>query len=147
MAKNSLAGVAKPGDGPILADKVDKNAVARTARLLGDTWLLLIICELLEGTRRFGEIQEALGKNNPRGVNPQTLSGRLKQLEHCGIITRRAYAEIPPRVEYELTAKGFGVSEIVKALEAYGREHMSEVVEEEPASCPGESVCPSTGEG
>lgn len=149
MAKNSLAEEMQPGDTPLSVNKVDKNAVARTARLLGDTWLLLIICELLEGTRRFGEIQEALGKNNPRSVNPQTLSGRLKQLEHCGIITRRAYAEIPPRVEYELTAKGYGVTEIVKALETYGQKHMSEVVEvveEGLATCPGESGCPSTGE-
>jgi len=149
MAKNSLVAAAPPGVSSSGAAKVevDKIAVARSARLLGDTWLLLIICELLEGTRRFGEIQEALGKNNPRGVNPQTLSGRLKQLEHCGIITRKAYAEIPPRVEYELTAKGYGVSEIVMALEAYGQQHMSELPQEGPEVCPGESGdCPPTGE-
>jgi DNA-binding HxlR family transcriptional regulator len=146
MAKNSLVAAAPPGVSPSGAAKVDKIAVARSARLLGDTWLLLIICELLEGTRRFGEIQEALGKNNPRGVNPQTLSGRLKQLEHCGIITRKAYAEIPPRVEYELTAKGYGVSEIVMALEGYGQQHMSELDQEGPEACPGESDCPSPGE-
>src|SRR4051794_4176119 len=139
MTNNLLSGEKAATSGQELPDK---QAVARTARLLGDTWLLLIICELLEGTRRFGEIQEALGRNNPRGVNPQTLSGRLKQLEHCGIITRRAYAEIPPRVEYELTAKGYGVSEIVVALEGYGKKHMSELAEEGAEPCPGESSCP-----
>jgi DNA-binding HxlR family transcriptional regulator len=111
--------------------------VTWTARLLGDTWLLLIICELLEGTKRFGEIQDGLGK-----INPQTLSGRLKMLEHCGIITRKAYAEIPPRVEYDLTEKGYGVSEIVKALAMFGQKYMAEV-EPEIQACPGPQDCSS----
>lgn len=137
MVKESFAGAERPGEISLSADRVDKDAVARTARLLGDTWSLLIICELLEGVKRFGEIQEGLGKNQPRGVNPQTLSGRLKMLEHCGIVTRQAYAEIPPRVEYQLTAKGYGVSEIVVALEAFGRKHMAEELEPALGECPG----------
>ena len=145
MAKNSPAEVERPGNSQISKEQVDKKAVALSARLLGDTWLLLIICELLEGTKRFGEIQEALGKNNPRGVNPQTLSGRLKQLEHCGIITRKAYAEIPPRVEYELTSKGLGVAEIVAALESYAQKFMSEEFEGLTA-CTGAGECPSQAE-
>ncbi len=132
MANNLLSGETMPIPGRFL---VDKDAVAWTARLLGDKWLLLIICELLEGTRRFGEIQEGLGK-----INPQTLSGRLKMLEHCGIVTRTAYAEIPPRVEYDLTEKGFGVSEIVQALAAFGKIHMGEDAPEMSA-CPGGGEC------
>jgi DNA-binding HxlR family transcriptional regulator len=76
-------------------------------------------------------------------VNPQTLSGRLKVLEHCGIVTRTAYAEIPPRVEYDLTEKGRGVSEIVKALAAFGQKYRAEIEAEmgitpcsEAAECP-----------
>jgi DNA-binding HxlR family transcriptional regulator len=135
MTNNLLSGEKVATSGQELPDK---QAVAWTARLLGDTWLLLIICELLEGTRRFGEIQEGLGK-----VNPQTLSGRLKVLEHCGIVTRTAYAEIPPRVEYDLTEKGRGVSEIVKALAAFGQKYRAEIEAEmgitpcaEAAECP-----------
>ncbi|MBN9388949.1 MAG: helix-turn-helix transcriptional regulator [Chloroflexi bacterium] len=145
MGKNAFPDVPLSQDSLSGKEEVDKKAVARSARLLGDTWLLLIICELLEGTKRFGEIQEALGKNNPRGVNPQTLSGRLKQLEHCGIITRKAYAEIPPRVEYELTEKGFGVTEIVTALEAFGQKHMYEEIEA-TLPCPGSGQCPPQSE-
>lgn len=113
---------------------LDKAAVKWAAELLGRTWLLQIICELLEGTRRFGEIQDGLGK-----INPQTLSSRLKMLEHCGIVTRTAYAEIPPRVEYDLTEKGYGISEIVQALAVFGKTYMGE----EPPEMP---PCPGTGE-
>ena len=135
MPEDLLSGENNHAGGLVLPDK---KAVAWTARLLGDTWSLLIICELLEGTKRFGEIQEGLGK-----INPQTLSGRLKLLEHCGIITRKAYAEIPPRVEYDLTEKGYGVSEIVQALAAYGKNYMHEVASEMPP-CPGEECPPET---
>jgi len=121
MSRN-LAPVEKPEC--IEADTLDKNALVRAARLLGDTWALLIIRELLDGTKRFGEVQEGLGK-----INPQTLSGRLKHLEHCGIVTRQAYAEIPPRVEYSLTEKGQAVSEIVKALTAFGEKYTEAVCE------------------
>ncbi len=99
----------------------DKAAIIWAARMLGDTWLLLIIRELLEGTRRFREIQDGLGK-----INPQTLSGRLKQLEQCGLSTRQAFAEIPPRVEYSLTEKGYAVSAIVKALGNFGQQYMEQ---------------------
>lgn len=111
----------------------DKEAVAWTARLLGDTWLLLIICELMDGKKRFGEIQERVGK-----INPQTLSGRLKKLEECGIITRTAYAEIPPRVEYDLTEKGRSISEIVQAMAVFGNTYMNKEKPPCPAVCPAE---------
>lgn len=101
--------------------QANKAAIMRAAQLLGDTWLLLIIRELVEGTKRFGELQEGLGK-----INPQTLSGRLKQLEHCGFLTRQAYAEIPPRVEYALTEKGQAVSKILVALAEYGEKYLPE---------------------
>jgi DNA-binding HxlR family transcriptional regulator len=107
----------------------ERKAIVRATKLLGDTWMLLIIRELLDGTRRFGEIQHSLDK-----INPQTLSVRLKELEHCGIVTRQAYAEIPPRVEYSLTEKGYAVSEIVKALTVFAITYMSENSNEEPCN-------------
>src|SRR5689334_1574234 len=72
---------------------LNKEAIVLAATLVGDTWLLLIINELLDGTKRFGQIQEGLQK-----ITAQTLSGRLKTLEHCGMVTRYSYNEIPPRV-------------------------------------------------
>ena len=121
----------------------DKAAVAWTARLLGDTWLLLIICELMEGKKRFGEIQEGVGKINPKTINPQTLSGRLKMLEKCGMITRKAYAEIPPRVEYDLTEKGHCISEVVQAMATFGKTYMNREGPEMlpcPTDCPAEEL-------
>lgn len=67
---------------------LDKKATALAAGLLGDSWLVLIISELLEGTKRFSQVQEGLKK-----ISVQTLSSRLKLLEHCGIVTRHYYSE------------------------------------------------------
>jgi len=104
-------------------DKVmlDKRAIARAAHMLGDTWALLIISELINGSRRFGEIQEALEK-----ISSQTLTNRLKMLEKYGFVVREAFLEIPPRVEYHLTDKGIAVEAILRSLAEFGAEYMPE---------------------
>ncbi|MDI3341535.1 MAG: helix-turn-helix domain-containing protein [Sphaerobacter sp.] len=89
-------------------------AVTRAARLLGDHWTLLILRDLGGGCRRFRELQESTG------MSPGVLSGRLRSLEAAGMITRRQYSEIPPRVEYTLTEKGRAALPIVEQLRAYG---------------------------
>lgn len=99
--------------------ELDKKAIALAAELLGDRWLLLIIGELLEGTKRFSQIQEGLEK-----ITAQTLSGRLKLMEHCKIVTRYSYNEIPPRVEYTLTEKGLDIYEILRALSEFGEKYL-----------------------
>lgn len=99
---------------------LDKRAMELSAGLLGDTWLLLIIAELFEGTKRFSQIQEGLSKK----ITSQTLSGRLKLLEHCGIVTREYFNEIPPRVEYTLTRKGLDIYAILKALSEFGEKYL-----------------------
>jgi DNA-binding HxlR family transcriptional regulator len=95
--------------------------IAKTARLVGDTWTLLIVRDLLSGPKRFGQLQESLGN-----ISPKTLSQRLKMLEHAGFIWRHAYAEIPPRVEYDLTEKGEALSDIIQALFEFGERHLSD---------------------
>ncbi len=110
---------------------LDKTAIVQAARMLGDTWFLLIIRELLDGKKRYGEIQEGLEK-----VSPQTLSGRLKLLEQLGFVTRHAYAEIPPRVEYALTDKGFAVSDVLRALSEFGKQYFQEMSSTEEDDCP-----------
>jgi DNA-binding HxlR family transcriptional regulator len=94
--------------------------VARTARLLGDEWMILIVHDLLSGAKRFGELQNSLGK-----VSPKTLSDRLKRLESADLISRQAYPEIPPRVEYQLTEKGRALSEVVEAMRDFGERYLS----------------------
>jgi DNA-binding HxlR family transcriptional regulator len=89
-------------------------------RLLGDPWILLVVITLLPGSRRFNELRELMGH-----VSPRTLSQRLKILEDMQLVERRAFLEIPPRVEYRLTAKGQALGEVIGAIERFAQEHLS----------------------
>ena len=95
--------------------------LGRALRLLGDTPTLLIIFTLLRGTRRFGELRAAIGD-----VSPKTIAQRLRLLEEAGFVRRRAFAEIPPRVEYDLTEKGFALADIMTAIETFGARYLSD---------------------
>lgn len=95
--------------------------IARTAELLGDTWTILIVRDLMSGSKRFGQLQESL-----QGVSPKTLSHRLKVLESADILTRHAFPEIPPRVEYTLTPKGCALVEIIEAMRHFGEEYLGD---------------------
>lgn len=99
--------------------------IARAARLLGDTWTLLIVRSLMDGSRRFNELQELLGK-----VSSGTLSQRLKSLEAAALIERHAYAEIPPRVEYALTDKGRALVSVMQALGEFGAQYLCDPPDE-----------------
>jgi Predicted transcriptional regulators len=94
--------------------------VTRAAKLLGDHWTLLIVHDLANGCRRFHQLQESTG------MSPGVLSGRLRHLEAAGMITRRQYSEIPPRVEYTLTEKGRAVLPIIELLRDYGETWLAE---------------------
>ncbi|PAZ14008.1 transcriptional regulator [Streptomyces sp. SA15] len=85
--------------------------VARFLTLLNGPWATLIVRELLLGPRRFTELRGTLP-----GISPHTLTSRLRQFEQYGIVTRTAYAEIPPRVEYRLTPLGEGLREVLEAM-------------------------------
>jgi DNA-binding HxlR family transcriptional regulator len=89
--------------------------VARAVRSLDRKWTLLIVRDLLGGTRRFGELRESLV-----GISPKTLTDRLRDLTRSGLVERVMYAEIPPRVEYSLTEAGRNVAPVVAALAAFG---------------------------
>ena len=89
--------------------------VARAVRSLDGKWTLLIIRDLLGGTRRFGELRASLD-----GISPKTLTDRLRELADDGLITRTMYAEIPPRVEYALTDRGRAAEPIIRALGEWG---------------------------
>ena len=91
-------------------------------RLLGDAWTLIIVYTLLSGTKRFGELLQAMGN-----VSPKTLSQRLKMLEEMGFVQRQAFLEIPPRVEYCLTEKGLALVDIMEAIKQFGQRYLSDV--------------------
>ncbi len=93
--------------------------VAHTVGILGGKWTLLIVRELLGGPKRFGALATGLGT-----VNPKTLTERLRLLEQQGIVDRTAYAEMPPRVEYALTARGRTLEPVLGALWRWGADDL-----------------------
>lgn len=95
-------------------DTTTSCPIARAAKLFGDHWTLLILRDLEGGCRRFRALESSTG------MSPGVLSGRLRLLEAAGVITRRQYAEIPPRVEYTLTEKGRAALPLIDQLRAYG---------------------------
>ncbi|MBE3590197.1 MAG: helix-turn-helix transcriptional regulator [Firmicutes bacterium] len=90
--------------------------MARSAQVLGDEWKLLILRDLIDGPRRFTELERSV-----RGISPRTLSQRLRALQRDGLVECTAYAESPPRVEYRLTAMGREFVPIIEMMRAYGR--------------------------
>lgn len=92
--------------------------VARVVDLLGDPCSLLIMRDLLERPRRFGELEDSLG-----GMSPRTLTNKLKRLKKDGLIVRRSFSK-PIRSRYELTNKGAAFQKVVDAMRAYGKKYL-----------------------
>jgi DNA-binding HxlR family transcriptional regulator len=90
-------------------------SIEKTLEILNGKWSFLILRDLFCGTKRFGELRKSLA-----GISPKTLSERLKELEQKDIVTRTAYATIPPTVEYTLTEKGQSLKPIIKAMKIWG---------------------------
>jgi len=93
----------------------DECPVLATARIVSGKWTLLVLRDLVDGPRRFGELERSLS-----GISPRTLSCRLRALEEEHVVARQVYAEAPPRVEYRLTDKGEALIPIIEAMRAYG---------------------------
>ena len=91
--------------------------VCRTADIVCGKWTLLVIRDLADGRSRFCELERSL-----EGISPRTLSLRLRALEEQGIVERRTFPEVPPRVEYSLTEKGKALVPIIESMRAYGTE-------------------------
>jgi DNA-binding HxlR family transcriptional regulator len=89
--------------------------VCRTADIVCGKWTMLVIRDLAESRRRFCELERSL-----EGISPRTLSLRLRALEEQGIVARETFPEVPPRVEYALTAKGEALVPIVESMRTYG---------------------------
>ncbi len=95
--------------------------VLATAQIVSGKWTLVMLRDLAEGPCRFTELQRSLA-----GISPRTLSIRLRALEDEGIVERREFAEMPPRVEYRLTPKGAALAPIVDAMRHYGSRWLAE---------------------
>lgn len=96
-----------------------------TLQLVGNKWVLVILIRLGGGTLRFGELLKSIGE-----ISPKVLTQQLKKMEKDGIVKRKAYATIPPKVEYSLTEKGVALGPVMEKLiewgEQYGEESLNE---------------------
>ncbi len=94
--------------------------VCLTADLICGKWTMLVIRDLAEGRSRFCELERSLA-----GISPRTLSLRLRALEEAGIVERRTYPEVPPRVDYALTRKGRALVPLIEDMRRFGREWLA----------------------
>jgi DNA-binding HxlR family transcriptional regulator len=107
-----------------------RDALADALATVGDRWTLLLVAALLEGPRRFGELQEEV-----QGIAPNVLTQRLRALERNALVVARPYSERPPRFVYELTAAGSELAGALRLLAGWGARNA------EDASAPRHAVC------
>ena len=95
--------------------------VETTLTLIGDKWKVLILRDLMPGTKRFGELKKSVGN-----VSQKVLTAQLRAMEESGLLTRTVYAEVPPRVEYALSELGLSMKPIIASMEAWGTEYQKQ---------------------
>lgn len=92
--------------------------VETTLMLIGDKWKVLILRDLMPGTKRFGELKKSIDH-----VSQKVLTSQLRDMEASGLVNRKVYAEVPPRVEYTLTELGYSLKPVLDALWNWGEEY------------------------
>lgn len=96
-------------------NQIDACGVAKTLKIIGSKWTMMILHRLFEGDTRFGQLQRSLS-----GISPKTLSHRLQALEKERIVHKKVFAEVPLHVEYTLTEKGLSLGKIFKDMAQWG---------------------------
>ena len=96
--------------------------VETTLMLISDRWKVLIIRDLLDGTKRFGELKKSIGS-----ISQKVLTTNLRSMEESGLLTRKVYPEVPPRVEYTLTDTGYSLKPILDAMLEWGNQYKEKV--------------------
>ena len=92
--------------------------VETTLTLISSKWKVLIVRDLLAGTKRFGELQRSVGN-----VSQKVLTAQLREMEEDGLVDRKVYPEVPPRVEYSLTELGRSLEPVLSAMWNWGEEY------------------------
>ena len=105
-----------------MSDALPACPVETTLTLISDKWKVLILRDLLTGTKRFGELKKSLG-----GVSQKVLTSQLRQMEASGLLTRKVYAEVPPRGEYTLTELGYSLQPVLEAMRDWGEAYKKRV--------------------
>lgn len=99
--------------------------VETTLLLIGDKWKVLILRDLIGGTKRFGELKKSIGS-----VSQKVLTAQLRDMEQKGLVSRKVYAEVPPRVEYTLTQTGYSLEPILNAMALWGRAYQKNAAQD-----------------
>ena len=95
--------------------------VETTLLLIGNKWKVLILRDLMDGTKRFGELKRSIGS-----VSQKVLTQQLRAMESDGLVHREVYAEVPPRVEYSLTDLGRSLAPILDAMRNWGEAYKAQ---------------------
>lgn len=98
------------------------GCIAAAMEIIGNKWTALILRDIAAGEKRFCNLEKTVGK-----INPRTLSQRLDDLEAHGIVTKKSYAEVPPRIEYTLTEKGEDLLPILKQMASWGSKYYDDL--------------------
>ena len=101
----------------VAAKELPACPVETTLTLISDKWKVLILRDLMPGTKRFGELKKSIGN-----VSQKVLTAQLREMEARGLLIRTVYAEVPPRVEYTLTELGYSLKPILDAMWNWGDE-------------------------
>ena len=104
-----------------MAKELPACPVEVTLMLISDRWKVLILRDLLGGTQRLGELKKSIGS-----ISQKVLTSNLRSMEEDGLLTRKVYAEVPPRVEYTLTAMGESLRPILFAMQQWGVEYQKQ---------------------
>ena len=96
--------------------------VETTLMLISDRWKVLIIRDLLEGTKRFGELKKSVG-----AISQKVLTSNLRSMEESGLLTRKVFPEVPPRVEYTLTETGYSLKPVLDSMVEWGTAYKEKV--------------------
>jgi len=99
----------------MLVKDLPKCPVEITLMMLGSKWKVLIIRELLTGTKRFGELKKSVGK-----ITQKVLTSNLRDMEESGLVERKVFPEVPPRVEYTLTDIGYSLAVVLDSMAEWG---------------------------
>ena len=97
-----------------------------TLMLISDRWKVLILRDLLSGTKRFGELKKSIGS-----ISQKVLTSNLRSMEEDGLLTRKVYAEVPPRVEYTLTELGESLRTILFAMQEWGLAYQKQAAQKQ----------------
>ncbi len=99
----------------MLAKDLPKCPVETTLKMIGKRWKIIILRELLPGTKRFGELKKSVS-----GISQKVLTANLRQMEQDGLIIREVYNEVPPRVDYTLTDIGYSLASVLDSMAEWG---------------------------